>query len=67
MADALEHNISFFSYKMALANQKAGALEMLLLSLYQINIFYLFFVKIISFLKIFSSYCFPFLKVRKTA
>ena len=29
-ADALEHNISLFSYKMALANQKAGALEMLL-------------------------------------
>ena len=30
MANALEHNISFFSHKMALANQKAGALEMLL-------------------------------------
>ena len=29
-ADALEHNISLFSHKMALANQKAGALEMLL-------------------------------------
>ena len=27
---ALEHNISLFSHKMALANQKAGALEMLL-------------------------------------
>ena len=26
----MEHNISLFSYKMALANQKAGALEMLL-------------------------------------
>ena len=29
LADALEHNILLFSYKMALANQKAGALEML--------------------------------------
>ena len=29
-ADALEHNISLFSHKMALAIQKAGALEMLL-------------------------------------
>ena len=28
-ADALEHNISLFSHKMALTNQKAGALEML--------------------------------------
>ena len=28
-ADALKHNISLFSHKMALANQKAGALEML--------------------------------------
>ena len=28
-ADALEHNISLFSHKMALANQKTGALEML--------------------------------------
>ena len=28
-ADALEHNFSLFSHKMALANQKAGALEML--------------------------------------
>ena len=29
-ADVLEHNISLFSHKMALTNQKAGALEMLL-------------------------------------
>ena len=28
-ADALEHNILLFSHKMALANQKADALEML--------------------------------------
>ena len=34
-ADALEHNISLFSHKMALANQKADALEMLLARLIQ--------------------------------
>ena len=28
-ADALEHNISLFSHKMALTNQKADALKML--------------------------------------
>ena len=30
MADALEHNISLFSHKIVLANQKADALKMVL-------------------------------------
>ena len=38
-ANALEHNISLFSHKMVLANQKAGALEMLLGVKMKIGIF----------------------------